>query len=402
VKGARHYELSNHLGNVLSVVSDRKIEVDESYTFQAGGGYIYQNGAYATDPLGNYFQNNPADGIIDGYVAEVISATDYYTFGSPMPGRSWQVSEYSFGFNGQEKDDEVSGAGNTMTAEFWEYDTRLGRRWNLDPKPNSSLSSYSCFLNNPICVIDANGDTTTIFNRFGKFLGSINDKLENQTHFMYSADDYNNVISGNSGKSTEEIGSAIREKSIAYYDSNTEKKMKEAFKRYPNGEFAFILGFKNSVSKKLSFEILYSCKPISKEQAEAYRKSNTDFNGEYGVIWSGFEKEMNAKFYAPFLTGHSHPLFSTHSNPENPSQAKFYEFPNLNMNPRFINSDELVDYKMYLNSPHPLMILSRKGISIYQGLMQGDEVPPDEYFMGPNFNHGVRYNWGNHKVLSND
>ena len=27
----------------------------------------------------------------------------------------------------------VSGAGNTMTATFWEYDCRLGRRWNVDP-----------------------------------------------------------------------------------------------------------------------------------------------------------------------------------------------------------------------------------------------------------------------------
>ncbi|MFN9319572.1 MAG: hypothetical protein ACK58Q_03225, partial [Chitinophagales bacterium] len=49
---------------------------------------------------------------------------------------------YYFGFNGQEKDDEVYGAGNLNTAEFWEYDTRIGRRWNTDPRPNISVSSY--------------------------------------------------------------------------------------------------------------------------------------------------------------------------------------------------------------------------------------------------------------------
>jgi hypothetical protein len=41
---------------------------------------------------------------------------------------------YRFGFNGQEKDDEVAGAGNIMTAEFWEYDARLSSRCILNPK----------------------------------------------------------------------------------------------------------------------------------------------------------------------------------------------------------------------------------------------------------------------------
>jgi hypothetical protein len=69
---------------------------------------------------------------------------------------------YRFGFNTQEKDDEVYGAGNLNTAEFWEYDTRLGRRWNLDPKPNVSISSYSVFANNPIFFSDYGGDTIRI------------------------------------------------------------------------------------------------------------------------------------------------------------------------------------------------------------------------------------------------
>ena len=66
---------------------------------------------------------------------------------------------YGFSFNGQEKDDEVSGAGNTMTAEFWEYDSRLGRRWNVDPIPTIGISDYACFENNPICLTDVNGDS---------------------------------------------------------------------------------------------------------------------------------------------------------------------------------------------------------------------------------------------------
>ena len=45
-----------------------------------------------------------------------------------------------------------------MTAEFWQYDARLGRRWNLDPKSQMSISDYATFANNPIYNIDPNGD----------------------------------------------------------------------------------------------------------------------------------------------------------------------------------------------------------------------------------------------------
>lgn len=63
-----------------------------------------------------------------------------------------------FGFNGQEKDNEVAGEGNSYTAEFWHYDTRLGRRFNLDPVDQISISNYAAFRNNPIIFIDPLGD----------------------------------------------------------------------------------------------------------------------------------------------------------------------------------------------------------------------------------------------------
>ena len=49
-----------------------------------------------------------------------------------MPGRKYSAgSAYRYGFNGQEKSDEI-GEGLT-TAMYWEYDSRIGRRWNVDP-----------------------------------------------------------------------------------------------------------------------------------------------------------------------------------------------------------------------------------------------------------------------------
>ncbi|MDI1234402.1 MAG: hypothetical protein PSX81_08980 [bacterium] len=67
--------------------------------------------------------------------------------------------DYRYGFNTQEKDNEI-GIGH-FTAEFWEYDSKLCRRWNLDPKPQIKISDYSVMGNNPIFNIDILGDEFT-------------------------------------------------------------------------------------------------------------------------------------------------------------------------------------------------------------------------------------------------
>jgi hypothetical protein len=77
----------------------------------------------------------------------------------PLQGRKFSSNSYKYGFNGQLKDDEIYGAGNLNSAEFWEYDTRLGRRWNMDPEPTIGVSDYACFLNNPIRFNDVEGNT---------------------------------------------------------------------------------------------------------------------------------------------------------------------------------------------------------------------------------------------------
>jgi hypothetical protein len=69
--------------------------------------------------------------------------------------------KYRFGFDGQHKTNEIAGIGNHNTALFWEYDARLGRRWNVDPKSTPGISPYSCFNGNPIYKVDLLGDTPT-------------------------------------------------------------------------------------------------------------------------------------------------------------------------------------------------------------------------------------------------
>jgi hypothetical protein len=70
--------------------------------------------------------------------------------------------QYIYGFDNQRKDNEINGEGDDYTAEFWEYDPRIGRRWNIDPVVKVNESPFVCFGDNPILAIDPNGaDSTT-------------------------------------------------------------------------------------------------------------------------------------------------------------------------------------------------------------------------------------------------
>ena len=127
-RGYKQYELSNHLGNVLATISDRKLAVT----------------------------GNP--GIT--YTADLIRGQDYYAFGAKMPGRSFTAGTgYRFGFNGKENDNEVKGDGNQQDYGFRIYDPRLGKFLSVDPltKKYPELTAYQFASNTPIQAIDLDG-----------------------------------------------------------------------------------------------------------------------------------------------------------------------------------------------------------------------------------------------------
>ncbi|GGD08041.1 RHS repeat-associated core domain-containing protein [Hyunsoonleella pacifica] len=130
--GDKRYELTNHLGNVLSVISDRK---------------LVKSGIFMPD---------------------VLTFNDYYPFGALLPNRHGQSDDYRYGYQGNEKDDEVKGEGKTYTSQFRTYDPRIGRYFTMDPYTTAfaSHSPYSHALNNPITLVDKDGD----FPKPSKFL----------------------------------------------------------------------------------------------------------------------------------------------------------------------------------------------------------------------------------------
>jgi RHS repeat-associated protein len=126
--------MSNHLGNVLEVITDRRFQIQETAT-----GFTHT---------------------VKYYEPDVLSSQDYNPFGMITFGRSWEIgSGYRFGFNGKESDKETYGKGNVYDYGFRIYNPRLGKFLSVDPLTKSypELTSYQFASNTPIWAIDMDG-----------------------------------------------------------------------------------------------------------------------------------------------------------------------------------------------------------------------------------------------------
>jgi RHS repeat-associated protein len=128
-QGFKQYELTNHLGNVLTVIHDIKI------------------------PL-----NNGSGPGVSSYRVGIRTCSDYSPFGVELDGRTVSGG-YRYGYQGSEKDNETKGNGNSYTTEFRQLDPRLGRWLSVDPLSFKFpwQSPYLSFDNAPISHCDPNG-----------------------------------------------------------------------------------------------------------------------------------------------------------------------------------------------------------------------------------------------------
>ncbi|MFM7852933.1 MAG: RHS repeat domain-containing protein [Flammeovirgaceae bacterium] len=123
--GKKNYELSNHLGNVLAVVTDN----------------INMTAA-------------------EGVFATVVSSTYYYPFGLEMKGRTYSNDKYRYGFNGREKVDEIAGSGGHIDYGERGYDPLRCQWWSVDgeAKAYPGISPYAFTGNNPIANREIDGN----------------------------------------------------------------------------------------------------------------------------------------------------------------------------------------------------------------------------------------------------
>lgn len=188
--GLKHYELTNHLGNVLSVVTDN-INISPDSAF-----------------------------------AKIVAATDYYAFGSEMSGRTYsgggEEGAYRYGFNGKEKDTENTWGDTSYDYGFRIYNPRYGKFLSVDPLTQSypMLTPYQFASNRPIDGIDLDGleyYTYHILIQDGRpHIFKVDDHTlmsENSAGTLHGVNDFYSIYS----KSFGEKGRGVEFKYYEYY-----------------------------------------------------------------------------------------------------------------------------------------------------------------------------------------
>ena len=131
--GHKQFEISNHLGNVLSVITDQKLPVE-------------------------------VGSLIVSYSAVVVTATDYSPFGVGLYGRSWS-GEYRYGFQAQESSQELSDIEGNLEFKFRSYNPKIGRCLSTDPITGRypSIGAYAFSENKVIAHIEIEGLECTFY-----------------------------------------------------------------------------------------------------------------------------------------------------------------------------------------------------------------------------------------------
>ncbi len=122
-RGYRKYELKNHLGNVATVVTGHKIPVQEGSS-------------------------------IGHFTAQIEAAYDYSPFGVTR----MEFGEYRWGFQGQERDDEIF-KGGSLNYKYRMHRPDLGRFFAVDPlyKEYPWNSTYAFSENRLLDAVELEG-----------------------------------------------------------------------------------------------------------------------------------------------------------------------------------------------------------------------------------------------------
>ena len=125
-RGNKLYQLTDQRGNVIAVITDKKIQHDDNH-----------------------------DGIVDYYTVDVVKATDYSSFGAPLPGRTFEIRDYKYGYNSKENDKETG----YQDYGFRMYDPNIARFISPDPltKQYPWYTPYQFAGNKPIWATDLDG-----------------------------------------------------------------------------------------------------------------------------------------------------------------------------------------------------------------------------------------------------
>jgi RHS repeat-associated protein len=262
--GHKHYEMSNHLGNVLAVITDN----------------IYMN--------------------TDSTWAHVVNVNDYYPFGLDMPGRSVREKGYRYGFNGKEKDDNGEFGNTTYDYGFRIYNPSIGRFLSVDPltREYPFYTPYQFAGNKPIANIDLDGledHYAADGNVIG--VGPLSGATRLQLHISYAnkVNYYKQAgvnVNDHTSKTIERGGSSItvkRTNIAGGYKANTLTLAKTVEQSYVTDHSAFVLSDMLEKSNNDKAQISSAYRP-PKEQARVMYDNIQSKGVEYNYNlyqWAG-------------------------------------------------------------------------------------------------------------------
>mgnify|MGYP002378600305 FL=1 len=111
-----------------------------------------------------------------------------------MPGRGNNPDSYRYGFQGQERDDEIKGEGNSLNFEYRMHDPRIGRFFAVDPlaKKYPYNSCYAFSENRPIDGVELEGLEWAPVNKNGEMVSLDSDEIYDYKYVGFSQDNEGN------------------------------------------------------------------------------------------------------------------------------------------------------------------------------------------------------------------
>jgi RHS repeat-associated protein len=238
-----------------------------------------------------------------------------------VPNRFASIEDYRYGFQGQEKDDEIKGEGNSLNYTFRMHDPRVGRFFAVDPlfRRYPHYSPYSFSGNRVIDAVEIEGlephllfdSLTEAANNFGnQYNGySIRKNLEIGTQFYLVVDSdgtkkyaYTTPVYGEFNYVYPKNSNDIPDHAVSYVgDGHTHGKELESDKMTLYTKKEFSLRDTDEITTKYEIDKYLKKQKVKGMQNFYFKEgSNGPSTGDMS-FWQGQINNLGENFFRSYL-----------------------------------------------------------------------------------------------------